>query len=102
MLKHSATDYPVEGVDKPPTIHKRQRIHQIPAVPLSKENDDDNDNRTATGLITITTATSNGYIVRLRALNSPHQHKKTELTDNDSAPATRHITAPCHSSSLLP
>ena len=77
MLKHIATDYPVEGADKPPTIHKQQRIHRITAMSLSKDNNNGNDNRTAMRLITITVAISNGYIVRQRAPNRPHQHKTT-------------------------
>ena len=70
-------NYPVKGVAKPPTIHKRRGIHQIPAVPSLKDNDNSDNNRTATRLLEMTAATSRGYIVRQRTLNRPHQRKTT-------------------------
>ena len=95
-------NYPVEGAENPPTIHKQRGIHWIPAVPSSKDNDNGDDDCTATRLLKMTAAASKGYIIRQRVPNSPPQRKKTELTDNDSASATRHITATRHFSLPLP
>ena len=70
-------NYPVEGAEKPPTIHERRGIHRILAVPSLKDNNGDDDDRMARCLLKMTFATSTGYIIQQRALNSPHQRKTT-------------------------
>ena len=73
MLKHSTTNYPTEGTNKPPTTYKWWVIKGKPAASSLKDNDDSDNNYASTRHYPVTFTKNDRRIFWSGMTKSPHQ-----------------------------